>query len=124
MFCSKCGQELPSEANFCWKCGQRVQKPGDTADSAGYEHCLVKWALNGRICEAWVGNAVIASVSVKPESISDHIKACFLMDSSGYERHAREKELAEVELVSQLVSQGWEPFPLSQEQVKTLRRAI
>jgi hypothetical protein len=28
MYCGKCGQELPDEAQFCWKCGQAVAAAG------------------------------------------------------------------------------------------------
>jgi hypothetical protein len=40
MFCSKCGTQLPDEANFCWKCG-KPQKAGASAEKGQYETCEI-----------------------------------------------------------------------------------
>jgi len=43
MFCSKCGTEIPDEANFCWKCG-KPQKEGVVTDPPKYEICEIVWS--------------------------------------------------------------------------------
>ena len=34
MYCGKCGQQLPDEAQFCWKCGIAVGNAGTVVPPA------------------------------------------------------------------------------------------
>ena len=47
MFCSKCGMQLPDEANFCWKCGQ-PQKEGAEVEEPQLETCEIVYQVVDR----------------------------------------------------------------------------
>lgn len=45
MYCSKCGTQLPDEANFCWKCGlpvSDVPQPTTKTDEK-WDTCEIEW---------------------------------------------------------------------------------
>jgi hypothetical protein len=93
MYCSKCGTQLPDEANFCWKCGQPQKQAA--SGPVQYEVCTIK--LSGGILtlrwEAWIGRTRIAQGDAFPQ---------FTGDPRGLTQQKN------AELVSQLLSQGWE----------------
>ncbi|MCC7354881.1 MAG: zinc ribbon domain-containing protein [Anaerolineae bacterium] len=68
MYCSKCGTELPKEANFCWKCGQPQTHAANAPPSAvQYELCTVRKTTvrlgTSLRWEVWVSNTKIAQSS-------------------------------------------------------------
>ena len=116
MFCSKCSTELPGEANFCWKCGQPTSGDASKATPVEYEFCVIElenvgWSSG--IYEAWIDDTVIAK--------SPKFKRAY----SGSNPKIRAKETqAKLELISKLMSQGWEPFTYHQDgEVHTMRKA-
>jgi len=93
MYCSKCGTQLPDEANFCWKCGQPQKQAA--SEPVQYEVCIIKLSqgiLTWR-WEVWIGRNRIAQSDAFP---------WFTGDIDGMTRQKN------AELVSQLLSQGWE----------------
>ena len=103
MFCSSCGTELPDDASFCLKCG-RPQKQSATRSSptTEYEFCtlqIVAAGWNDLKWEVWARNSKIA------QSNKFRVDRGLLRGPDV--EIARQKNL---ELVSQLISQGWKVF--------------
>lgn len=121
MFCSKCGTELPDEANFCCKCGHPVKESASRAAPVQYEYCEIRggWDRHERFwrMQAWVGDTAIAGTrSLKrPRGI-------YSVRKKNHEfNHAQDQAIRE--LVAELANQGWEPFIYSPDgNVSTLRR--
>jgi len=90
MYCSKCGTQLPDEANFCWKCGQPQKQAASWP--VQYEVCTIRLSEGLTLrWEAWVGRTRIA----RGDAFS-----LFASIELTQQKNA--------ELVSQLLSQGWE----------------
>ena len=120
MFCSKCGTELPDEANFCLKCGQPTRGEASRATLVEYEFCTIT-GEDGRRCQFWQaqcdGTVIAQSRKVKePRKL--------LEDTGVRNKFNRDMHQAGFELVAKLVNQRWEPFTYYQSGcVHTMRRA-
>lgn len=102
IFCTKCGTELPDEADFCWKCGQATKTLGGNDPLVGYESCsltLIR-TLTRYLWEARMGSKVIAQSreiwDIPFFDVSDKV-------------HAANHELA-----TQLMADGWKPLTANQ----------
>lgn len=124
MFCPKCGAELEDKDLFCWKCGQAAKQATATKPAAvQYEHCSIQGRAPGWSGVEWIAlvdGKVIASRRYKTEGWLES----WVPDLTS-NRQARYHAVAEQalnELISELLSQGWEIFPPVQERTRTFRR--
>lgn len=121
MFCTRCGTELPDEANFCWKCGTSIGGTAAAPSSVDYEFCQITLLSAGSGRERWsarVGNTVIAQGHRFKRYLG-----FFEFRESASEKLDMTIQQAHLDLVSHLVSQGWEPFTTNSiGRVTTMRR--
>ncbi len=45
MKCSRCGTEIPDEANFCWQCGMPQHADAEPQAGQDYETCQIRCSL-------------------------------------------------------------------------------
>ncbi len=106
MFCTKCGAELPEQANFCWKCGLPQRDDVEATDSR-YEVCEIK-----RYVSNWGGHFGPIKLRFEAESVGP--KGTYTVArSADFTDSARDKAVQKRwgelnALIAKLIDDGWE----------------
>jgi hypothetical protein len=130
MFCTRCGIQLPEEANFCWKCGTSIGGTVAAPSSVAYEFCQIARESAGGNRDRWsarVGSQVIGASRVFQADLGTFdamlVPLTWGGDSKIKHRLATERQQALLELISALTAKGWEPLTVDSEgQIRTMRR--
>ncbi len=116
MFCVKCGQQLPDDANFCLKCGTPLKAENRQADIR-WETCEIKishvevgfWNHQWQVWAEAIGpeGRYSAAESAKfkvPQTVGDtQEQSGFVIPRDRFIRPHFDK------LIDRLVNDGWEP---------------
>lgn len=116
MFCSKCGTEVPDDANFCWKCGQpqNVVPQGPPSDME-YDYLNIIDRPGG--CLHFFTNVWEASVE------GDVVEFVTYTTAVGFVQIARNRGNAHTELLSRLSRERWEALTTNNRgRVVSMRR--
>jgi hypothetical protein len=109
MFCSKCGTEIPDEANFCWKCG-KPQRPDVSPVASTYETCEIVYGVlkqNFLFDDLGFWAKAIGKNGTYNAGFSPKI---FVGDKSlGPKSDIETNVNAHNALVKKLINDGWEP---------------
>lgn len=135
MFCSKCGTQLPDEANFCWKCGQptKAEVSGDAIEVCQiirrYE---TDQNLLGRITGHWFWFEAICRDKVIAKSQEYDLGKDILIvrgflesEDSYMERMNMEQQIARDrfdQFLKGLEKDGWEPVYDLDGTIKSMKR--
>lgn len=105
MFCTKCGAELPEQANFCWKCGLPQRDDVEATDSR-YEVCEIKY-YDVVVGFGRASRKVFVAESVGPKGTLKVARSAeFLAPSTRQDYKKRWSELNA--LIAKLIDDGWE----------------
>lgn len=116
IFCTKCGTELPDDANFCLSCGKpqgddTAAQPTAAADTSDaetrWETCRISWMKSGFGLHQFVA---VVHTSSGEQRILDPRRRNITTDSNhGPVRKASDTNASYSALVQRLIREGWEP---------------
>lgn len=107
-FCTKCGAQLPDEANFCWKCGAPQPTPAATP-SGEYETCEITCETIKTKFGVYAGEIVRFTAAMAGQESFAHSPKfeISVFDYYGPNKKNKEHYAAFAALVTKLTADGW-----------------
>jgi hypothetical protein len=107
MFCSKCGAQLPDDANFCNKCGNSMAG-ASTAPKESWEHCEIQYVTKHSLLLTLKARFYAEAIGPKGTYCAASSDV-WLNHTLLFAAHHRPTSEAYEGVVQALVQSGWEP---------------
>lgn len=117
MYCSRCGTDIPDEANYCWECG-KPQKPDAIPVLPRYETCEIAWdevkVHRAKTVDLMFWANAVGKDGAYNAGESDVFSQRYFVLGRLYDGpngHIAECANAHAALVKKLIDEGWESTP-------------
>jgi hypothetical protein len=109
MYCSKCGIELPEDANYCYRCGTPLHEHAGETKKTFWEYCQIELEVRKKRFGAYLPYGFFASAVGPNGSYPAGRSPEFKIKNQIRGPTRKEGGTAHDQFVKHLLEDGWEP---------------